>query len=69
MPTASQPVRILILGGGFGCVYTAYHLQDLWQRNPAAQITLVSRTNYFLMTPLLFEAASGVLEPRATSMK
>jgi NADH dehydrogenase len=29
-----------------------------------ADIILVSRDNYFLMTPLLFEAGSGVLEPR-----
>ena len=27
-------------------------------------VTLVSRGNYFLMTPLLFEAGSGILEPR-----
>ena len=30
----------------------------------AVQITLISRNNYFLMTPLLFEAGSGILEPR-----
>ena len=62
--------RILILGGGFGGVYTARHLERLWRgsRNGGAdqqiEITLVSRENYFLMTPLLFEAGSGVLEPR-----
>jgi NADH dehydrogenase len=64
MPNASQPQRILILGGGFAGVYTAYELERIWGRDPAVQITLVSRTNYFLMTPLLFEAGSGVLEPR-----
>jgi NADH dehydrogenase len=64
MPNASQPIRVLILGGGFAGVYTAYHLQQIWQRDPTVEITLVNRTNYFLMTPLLFEAGSGVLEPR-----
>jgi NADH:ubiquinone reductase (H+-translocating) len=56
--------RILILGGGFGGVYTARHLERLWRGSDAVQITLVNRDNYFVMTPLLFEAGSGVLEPR-----
>jgi NADH:ubiquinone reductase (H+-translocating) len=65
-PTISKrgPTRIVILGGGFGGVYTAAHLERIWQADPNVQVTLVSRTNYFLMTPLLFEAGSGVLEPR-----
>ncbi len=59
---ATKP-RILILGGGFGGVYTARHLEQRL-RDDEAEITLLSRDNYFLMTPLLFEAGSGVLEPR-----
>jgi NADH dehydrogenase len=55
--------RILILGGGFGGVYTALNLERKL-RADEADITLVSRSNYFLMTPLLFEAGSGILEPR-----
>src|SRR5438067_8643412 len=55
--------RILILGGGFGGVYTALNLERTL-RADQAEITLISRDNYFLMTPLLFEAGSGVLEPR-----
>jgi NADH dehydrogenase len=61
---ALTPGRIVILGGGFGGVYTARHLERLLRREPDARITLVSRDNYFLMTPLLFEAGSGVLDPR-----
>src|SRR3954469_13628347 len=61
---SSTHVRILILGGGFGGVYTAIHLQRAFRTDPAVQITLVDRDNYFLMTPFLFEAGSGVLEPR-----
>src|SRR5690349_6779178 len=56
--------RILIVGGGFGGVYTTMHLQRVFKRDPNVRITLVDRDNYFLMTPLLFEAGSGVLEPR-----
>ncbi|HEX3357149.1 MAG TPA: NAD(P)/FAD-dependent oxidoreductase [Tepidisphaeraceae bacterium] len=59
-----SPTRIVILGGGFAGVYTALHLQRIWRRDPAVQITLISRDNFFLMTPLLFEAGSGILEPR-----
>jgi NADH:ubiquinone reductase (H+-translocating) len=64
MANPTQTVRVLILGGGFGGVYTALHLQRIFKRDPAVEITLVDRDNYFLMTPLLFEAGSGVLEPR-----
>ena len=59
-----SPTRILILGGGFAGVYTAHHLQRIWGREASVQITLVSRDNFFVMTPLLFEAGSGILEPR-----
>jgi NADH dehydrogenase len=59
-----HPTRILILGAGFGGVYTALHLQRLFKNDPSVQITLVDRDNYFLMTPLLFEAGSGIIEPR-----
>src|SRR5258706_4368565 len=58
------PTRIVILGAGFGGVYTALHLQRLLRRDPSVYITLVDRDNYFLMTPLLFEAGSGGLQPR-----
>ena len=64
MSTDENPTRVLILGGGFGGVYTAVALQKIWSDDPSVEITLVSRNNYFLMTPLLFEAGSGVLEPR-----
>jgi NADH dehydrogenase len=56
--------RIVILGGGFAGVYTARHLEKHLRHRRDVEITLVSRNNYFLITPLLFEAGSGVLEPR-----
>ena len=56
--------RIVILGGGFGGVYTALNLEKRLAADPHIEVTLISRDNYFLMTPLLFEAGSGVLEPR-----
>ena len=56
--------RIVIVGGGFGGVYTAIHLGRLWRKTRGADIVLLSRDNYFMMTPFLFEAGSGVLDPR-----
>ena len=45
-------------------MYTARHLESRFRHDPSVRITLVSKVNYFLMTPLLFEAGSGILEPR-----
>lgn len=56
--------RIVIVGGGFGGVYTAIHLGRIWRKSRGVDVVLVSRDNYFLMTPFLFEAGSGVLDPR-----
>src|SRR3954471_8054179 len=59
--------RILILGGGFGGVATARHLERLLRRRPGVEVVLVSRDNFLLMTPLLFEVFSGTLDVRHCS--
>src|SRR5207244_6785991 len=66
---AGQPPksRIVILGGGFGGVYTARHLERLCKRRPGVEVLLVSRDNFLLMTPLLFEVCSGTLDVRHCS--
>jgi NADH dehydrogenase len=56
-------MRIVVLGGGFGGVATVRHLEKVL-RQTDAEITLVSRQNFFMLTPLLFEACSGRLELR-----
>jgi len=56
--------RIVVLGGGFGGVTATRHLERLCGGRPGLEITLVSRENYFVLTPLLFEACSGRLELR-----
>jgi NADH dehydrogenase len=58
----------VILGGGFGGVSTAWHLERLCRRRPDVEIVLVSQDNFVLMTPLLFEVCSGVLDPRHCSV-
>lgn len=54
--------RVVIIGGGFGGVQTAKHLEKLV--GDGAEIVLVNQDNYMLYTPLLPEAAAGVLQPR-----
>jgi NADH dehydrogenase len=65
--TSASKKRILILGGGFGGVYTARHLERLFKRRSDVEIVLVSRDNFLLMTPLLFEVFSGTLDVRHCS--
>ena len=53
-----------MLGGGFGGVAAVRHLERLCRGRADLELTLVSRENYFVLTPLLFEACSGRLELR-----
>jgi NADH dehydrogenase len=57
-----EPTRILILGGGFGGVHTARHLELRLARELSAgrvEIGLVSRENYMVFQPMLPEVISG----------
>jgi NADH dehydrogenase len=54
--------RIVVLGGGFGGVYAARHLERLFARRRDVEITLVSRDNFFLFTPMLHEVAASDLD-------
>ena len=54
--------RILILGGGFGGIYAALELEKLLAQRRDLEVTLVTRDNYFLFTPMLAEVAAGELE-------
>jgi len=51
-----------VLGGGFGGVYTALHLERKLRRRADVEITLVSRDNFFLFTPMLHEVAASDLD-------
>src|SRR5215217_104975 len=55
--------RVVILGGGFGGLYTARKLEKLLPAG-AARVTLINDVNFMLYTPLLPGAAGGTLEPR-----
>jgi NADH dehydrogenase len=57
-----MPTRIVVLGGGFGGLHTALHLEKLLAGDPKVQVTLVSRDNFFLFTPMLHEVAASDLD-------
>jgi len=59
---SQRPTRILILGGGFGGVYTALTLETLMKREirrGEVELGLVSRENYMVFQPMLPEVISG----------
>lgn len=51
--------RILIVGGGFGAVYTALGLEKILKPEDRTEVTLVNPENFFLFTPLLAEIVSS----------
>jgi NADH:ubiquinone reductase (H+-translocating) len=59
---ATAKHRILILGGGFGGLYTALELEKKLPKYPNVEVTLVNRENFFLFTPMLHEVAAGDLD-------
>ena len=54
--------RILILGGGFGGLYTAMELEKALAEDSSVEITLVNRENFFLFTPMLHEIAASDID-------
>jgi NADH dehydrogenase len=58
-PRTDPTRRILVLGGGFGGVYTALELDRALRPQDRVGVTLVNRENFFLFTPLLHEVAAS----------
>jgi NADH dehydrogenase len=54
----SRPRRIIVVGGGFGGLFTCRGL-----RNSDAEILLIDRRNYHLFQPLLYQVAMAGLSP------
>jgi len=57
-----SPRRVLVLGGGFGGIYTALELERRLGDRADVEVTLVSRDNFFLFTPMLHEVAACDVE-------
>lgn len=54
--------RILILGGGFGGLYTALELEKTIAGRSDVEVTLVNRENFILFTPMLHEVAASDID-------
>ena len=61
-PGAPNRPRVVILGGGYGGIYTALGLEGAARRGKI-DLSLVSRDNFFLFQPMLAEVVSGNIEP------
>jgi len=58
-----QTKRIVILGGGFGGLYTALRVSQLpWETQQKPEIVLVDQSDRFLFSPLLYELLTGELQ-------
>jgi NADH dehydrogenase len=55
--------RIVIAGGGFAGLYASRYLDKRLARRSDMEVTLVSRENFILFTPMLHEVAAGDLSP------
>ena len=56
--------RLLILGSGFAGIEVLKGVQKKFKNDKMVQITLVSKDNFLLFTPMLPEVASGMIETR-----
>jgi NADH dehydrogenase len=56
--------KIVILGGGFAGIEVLTKLQKEFQNDIRVDITLISKDNFFLFTPMLHEVSSGMIETK-----
>jgi NADH:ubiquinone reductase (H+-translocating) len=63
MDGSTAKKRIVILGGGFAGVEAARYLDRTAAKLRGVEVTLVSRDNFTVFTPMLHEVAAGDLEP------
>ncbi|MDZ8067080.1 MAG: NAD(P)/FAD-dependent oxidoreductase [Nostoc sp. DedQUE08] len=54
----NAPHRVVIVGGGFGGLYTAKAL-----KKANVNVTLIDKRNFHLFQPLLYQVATGTLSP------
>src|SRR6266516_1262235 len=55
--------KIVIAGGGFAGLSAAMYLDKTLARREEVEVTLISRENFILFTPMLHEVAAGDLYP------
>jgi NADH dehydrogenase len=63
MKASGDKTRIVIAGGGFAGLYAARQLDRTLAKRQDIEVTLISRENFILFTPMLHEVAAGDLSP------
>ena len=58
-----KTTQIVIAGGGFAGLYAAKYFDKRLARRDDVEVTLISRENFILFTPMLHEIAAGDLSP------
>ena len=58
-----KTTKIVIAGGGFAGLYAAMHFDKRLARHADVEVTVISRENFILFTPMLHEVAAGDLYP------
>ena len=58
-----KTLKIVIVGNGFGGIYTLKNLHKFFHNDKRVELILVGEKNYFLFTPLLHEVATGGINP------
>lgn len=61
-----EKIKIVIVGAGFGGVNVALGLKKLVKKG-IIELTMISKNNAFLFTPLLHEVATGGLDPMSVT--
>ena len=58
------PPRVVVLGGGFGGLYTALKLDALggWKDDAPPRVTLVDRADRFVFKPMLYELVNETMK-------
>ena len=60
----NEKIHVVILGSGFAGIEVLKRLQKKLKHNENVTITLVSRDNFLLFTPMLPEVSTGMIETR-----
>src|SRR5205807_1697098 len=58
-----KKTKVIIAGGGFAGLSAAMYLDKTLARRDDVEVTLISRENFILFTPMLHEVAAGDLYP------
>src|SRR5439155_10687440 len=62
--SSTSSTHVVILGSGFAGIEVLKKLQKEFDANSNIRITLISKDNFILFTPMLPEVASGMIETR-----